>query len=188
MALPLSPEPLAALYSDLWRDAKAVKNWKAGQFASEILKRGPPEGLGAVEYRLRSRRSAEAWVPLGAEPRAAIAMALGVSAEDIIVLGAALEAESAVKKHLGRKPTIAETENSLWPREAHLRLPFSAERAPRCPPPKRLSFAAMLRPDEGEGVLLTELACQSDWGSTLMLPSRRFTSPSGGPMSYPHSR
>jgi hypothetical protein len=87
--------------------------------------------------------------------------------EDIIVLVAAREAESAVKKHLGSKPTIAETENLLWPREVHLRLPFSADPPPRCPPPKRpLSFAAMLRQDEGEGVLLTELACQSDWRPT----------------------
>jgi hypothetical protein len=170
MALPLSPEPLAALYSDLWHDAKAVKNWKAGQSASEILKRGPPEGWGAVEYRLRSRRSAEAWVPLGAEPRAAIDKAHKVSAENIIVLGAAPEAGSGVKKHLGSKPTIAETENSLWPREVHIRLPFSAEPAPRCSPPKPLSFASMLREDEGEGVLLTELICQSDWGPTDMLP------------------
>jgi hypothetical protein len=36
--------------------------------------------------------------------------------------------------------------------------------------PKRLSFAAMLRDEEGEGVLLTELACQSDWGPTHLLP------------------
>jgi hypothetical protein len=41
---------------------------------------------------------------------------------------------------------------------------------PRCPPPKPLWFAAMLREDEGAGVLLTELVCQSDWGPTDMLP------------------
>jgi hypothetical protein len=35
---------------------------------------------------------------------------------------------------------------------------------------KPLSFAAMLREDEGEGVLLTELVCRSDWGATHMLP------------------
>jgi hypothetical protein len=33
-----------------------------------------------------------------------------------------------------------------------------------------LSFAAMLREEEGEGVLLTELACQSDWGPSHMQP------------------
>ena len=32
----------------------------------------------------------------------------------------------------------------------------------RCAKP--LSFAAMLREDEGEGVLVTEFVCQSDWG------------------------
>jgi hypothetical protein len=35
---------------------------------------------------------------------------------------------------------------------------------------KPLSFLDLLRPDEGEGVLLTERVCQSDWGSTHMLP------------------
>jgi hypothetical protein len=35
---------------------------------------------------------------------------------------------------------------------------------------KPLSFAAMLRADEGDGVLLTELVCQSDWGPTHMQP------------------
>jgi hypothetical protein len=35
---------------------------------------------------------------------------------------------------------------------------------------KPLNFAAMLREDEGEGVLLTELVCQSDWSPTHMLP------------------
>jgi hypothetical protein len=49
----------------------------------------------------------------------------------------------------------------------HIRLPFSTEPAPRCPPPKRLSFAAMLREDEGEGVLLTELACTTPPNRTL---------------------
>jgi hypothetical protein len=43
-----------------------------------------------------------------------------------------------------------------------------AARAHRAKP---LSFAAMLRPDEeGAGVLLTELVCQSDWSPTDMLP------------------
>jgi hypothetical protein len=200
MALPLSPEPLAALCPDLWRDAKAVKNWKAGKSASEILKSGPPEGWGAVEYRLRSRRSAEAWVPLGAEPRAAIAKGLGVDPEDIIVLEAARAVESAMEKRAWSKPIIAEeplapaefsevtelpqsrpkrawsvphiveTENSLWPREVHLRLPFSTEppRVARIPRP--LSFAAILREDEGEGVLLTEHVCQSDWSPSDMQP------------------
>jgi hypothetical protein len=35
---------------------------------------------------------------------------------------------------------------------------------------KPLNFAAMLRDDEGEVVLLTEFVCQSDWGPTNMLP------------------
>ena len=43
---------------------------------------------------------------------------------------------------------------------------ISAARARRAKP---LSFVA-LREDEGEGVLLTELFCQSDWSPTDMLP------------------
>jgi hypothetical protein len=35
---------------------------------------------------------------------------------------------------------------------------------------KTLPFAAMLREEEGEGVLLTELVCQSDWRPTQMQP------------------
>jgi hypothetical protein len=36
---------------------------------------------------------------------------------------------------------------------------------------KPLSFVELFRPDEeGEGVLLTELVCQSDWGPTHMPP------------------
>jgi hypothetical protein len=38
------------------------------------------------------------------------------------------------------------------------------------PPPKRLSFAAMLREDEDDGVLLTELVGQSAWSPTHMQP------------------
>jgi hypothetical protein len=40
-------------------------------------------------------------------------------------------------------------------------IPHLARRIPR-----PLAFAAMLRPDEGEGVLLTQLVCQSDWRPT----------------------
>jgi hypothetical protein len=43
-------------------------------------------------------------------------------------------------------------------------IPHLARRIPR-----PLAFAAMLRPDEGEGVLLTELVSQSDWSPTHML-------------------
>ena len=47
--------------------------------------------------------------------------------------------------------------------------------APRARRAKPLSFAAMLRPDEeSEGVLLTELFCQSDW-----TPTDRLTQPAG---------
>jgi hypothetical protein len=35
---------------------------------------------------------------------------------------------------------------------------------------KPLSFAAMLREDEGEGVLVTELVCQSEWRPTHRQP------------------
>jgi hypothetical protein len=93
-----------------------------------------PGGWGFVEYRLTGHRGGRppgALVQGGCDPAAAIAQALGVDPEDIIVLEAAPEAESGVKRHFGSKPTIAETENSLWPREVHIRLPFSAETAPR---------------------------------------------------------
>jgi len=123
-------------------------------------------------------RPSGALVQEGCDHAAVIAQVLGVDPEDIIVLEAAPEAQSAIATpaKFGEmagppqsqpEPHVVET---LWPREVHLRLPFSAEPAPRCPPPKPLSFAAMLREDEGEGVLLTELACQSGWGPTDMLP------------------
>jgi hypothetical protein len=229
-ALPLSSKWLAKRFPEVFVDAKAAENWLGYAQVAEMLKRSnypenvngyllgnsglfpddpPPLGWLSsvwagrlVEYRLAGRRGrwSKALVKDGHAPATAIAEALGVSAEDIIVRGAAPEAESAVKKRPWSKPTIAEepltpaefsevteqpqlqpkrfwsephiveTENSLWPREVHIRLLFSAEPAPRCPPPMRLSFAAMLREDEGEGVLLTELACQSDWGPTHTLP------------------
>jgi hypothetical protein len=51
---------------------------------------------------------------------------------------------------------------------------------PAQPSPKRLSFAAMLREDEGEGVLLTELACQSDLGADpLAAPAGSLTRQAG---------
>jgi hypothetical protein len=89
MALPLDPEPLAALPGTPWRDAKAVKNWKAGVTVSEILKLGPPEGWHRAEYRVASRRggkAAVAWIPDGTEPLQAIAAALGRSLKDVVVL------------------------------------------------------------------------------------------------------
>jgi hypothetical protein len=54
-----------------------------------------------------------------------------------------------------------------WPWE--FRFPGNAEPA-MARLPKPLSFAAMLRENEGEGVLLTELVCQSDWGPTHRQP------------------
>jgi Bifunctional DNA primase/polymerase, N-terminal len=195
-ALPLVSTYLSATFPELWKTEKAAERWlenspeikylfsnphpsniqtigQMGVSKSEPLN-GPRELFWRlVEYRLRGRRggrSSHALVQEGHVPAAAIAQALGVDPEAIIVLEAAREAESTVEKRPRSKPTIGETENSLWPREVHIRLPFSAEPAPRCPPPKPLSFAAMLREDEGEGVLLTELVCQSDWGPTPELP------------------
>jgi hypothetical protein len=65
-------------------------------------------------------------------------------------------------------------------RRTHCQL--SGPRAPFCDPardnagrqiphlagriPRPLAFAAMLREDQGEGVLVTELVCQSDWRPT----------------------
>jgi hypothetical protein len=73
IALPLAPKSLSDLFADLWPDAKAAENWKAGTAVTEILARGPPEGWSAAEYRLTTRRGGKpvwAWIPPGIEPRA----------------------------------------------------------------------------------------------------------------------
>jgi hypothetical protein len=149
----------------------------------------------------RGGKPVVAWIPPQADPAAAIAQALGVDPEDIIILEAAREAESAVEKRPWIKPTIAEEQltpaefseitkppqsrpKRAWRKPCVVDLPLEPPAAPEfrmrgreiCIPAARdrrakpLSFAAMLREDEGEGVLLTELACQSDWGPTHMLP------------------
>ena len=89
MAFPHDPRAIGELPGSPWTNAKAAENWKAGVSVSEILKRGPPEGWSKVEYRLVSRRGGRAsvaWVPVGVEPRAAIAKALGVAEDAIAVL------------------------------------------------------------------------------------------------------
>jgi len=102
MALPLDPKELARLPDSPWSSPKAAEHWKVGVAVSEILKRGPPEGWGQIEYRLASRRGGRAsvvWVPDVAEPRAAIAKALRVE-DDAIALK-----ESPWPKHSEERST-----------------------------------------------------------------------------------
>jgi hypothetical protein len=85
LALPLDPEPLAALSGSPWPNARAVKNWRRG--AARIIQAGPPDGWNLVEYRLASRRGGRAsvaWVPSPVGPSRAIAKALGVTEAEIV--------------------------------------------------------------------------------------------------------
>jgi hypothetical protein len=94
IALSFEPKEMAALPGGPWSSAKAAENWKAGVMVAEILKCGPPEGWTEVEYRRIARRggrSPVAWVPTGAEPRAAIARALSVAPDEIRLLGEELD-------------------------------------------------------------------------------------------------
>jgi hypothetical protein len=107
MALPLDPKALAALPGSRWASAKAAENWKAGVTVSEILRRGPPEGWHQVEYRLASRRGGRAsvaWLPDGAEPRAAIVKALALP-EDAVEL----------KRSPWRRPSLGEERSTSMP-------------------------------------------------------------------------
>jgi hypothetical protein len=114
-----------------------------------------------VEYRLAGRRGRWSNAAVcGLDARAAIAQVLGVP-----------ESTLDLRKPVWREPHIVEepladpiaiivtTPKRAWPR------PHIVE-----PSIKPLSFVELLRPDEGEGILLTELVCQSDWGPTHMLP------------------
>ena len=92
--MPLGPDPLATLFTDLWHDARAVRNSTAGAVVIEILARGPPQGWRAVPYRLTTRRGGKpvwAWIPQEADPRTAIAAALGVPHERLGTARLALE-------------------------------------------------------------------------------------------------
>jgi hypothetical protein len=160
MALPLAPKLLAALPGSPFRSAKQAENWKAGVAVREILKRGPPEGWSAVAYRLkahRGRKPAEAWIPQELDPQVAIAAALGRPLTDIIVLKQA----EPMSKPSWRKPHIVEEPFLTDPVEFIVtfgvtRRAWPPHVAPRTMP---LSFLDLLRPEEGEGVLLTEENC-----------------------------
>jgi hypothetical protein len=160
MALPLAPEPLAVLPGSPFRNAKQAENWKAGVAVREIFKRGPPEGWSAVAYRLkahRGRKPAEAWIPTGLDPQAAIAAALSASPTDITIL----TPEEATPKHPRSKPHIVEEPFLADPVEFIVTFGVTKRAwpphvAPRTTP---LSFLDLLRPEEGEGVLLMEENC-----------------------------
>ena len=120
MALPLDPEPLAALCPYLWANAKAVKNWKAGVAVAVVLKRGPPADWRLAEYRHTSRRGgrpAVAWVPAGIEPRAAIAKTLG-EAEAAIALKESPWQKTGAHQCRGSRPSTSppcsRTNPSMW--------------------------------------------------------------------------
>jgi hypothetical protein len=100
MALSLDPERLATLPGSPWKNAKAAKNWKEGVAIAELLKADPPAGWQRVEYRLASRRGGRApvaWVPDAAQPTAAIARALGLSEDEVVVANGATSADSIRK-------------------------------------------------------------------------------------------
>jgi hypothetical protein len=196
-ALPLASSYLAATYPEFWKTEKAAERWLENSPEIKELMENPHRSnirtisaSGVLEYRLpRPQGGAGRWTRafvFGPSPRAAIAHELGVPEPAVELkqrpwrrprigeepltpaeFSEMAEPPQSQPKRAWSEPHIVETENSLWPREVHLRLPFSAEPAPRYPPPNRVSFAAMLRKDEGEGVLLTELlVCQSDWSPT----------------------
>jgi hypothetical protein len=110
VALSFDPKAMAALPGSPWKDPKSAKNWKEGAAAREILKRGPPEGWRQVEYQRTSRRggrASAAWVPDGAEPRAAIALALSIAPDEIRLLGGEPEEAASARRHW-RRPHIVE--------------------------------------------------------------------------------
>jgi hypothetical protein len=154
VAFPLSPKHLAALPLDLWTNAKAVENWKAGSTVAKILAHGPPDGWRSAVYRLRARRggkNAVAWVPPGHEPCAAIAAALSVPPTDIIVL-----AQEAV--------TAPPPAKSPWI--------------------KPLSFVALLGPEEEGGVLLTEEFFDTTPSEPKTAAARLVAAPSDNPKDF----
>jgi hypothetical protein len=125
----------------------------------EILARGPPEGWSAVAYRLRARRGGkptEAWIPPGLEPAAAIAAALSASPTDITIL----TQEEPTPKDPWRKPHIVE---EPFPDPTEFIVTFGGTKRawppPVAPRTKLFSFVELLRPEEGEGVLLTAELC-----------------------------
>jgi hypothetical protein len=108
MALPLDPEPLAALPGSPWTTLKAVKNW-AGRTGARVLREGPPPGWFRVEYRLARRRGGRAsvaWVPEAeaTEPRGAIARALGVGEDEIVLRPADAPAPAAADPPVALSP------------------------------------------------------------------------------------
>ena len=112
----------------------------------------------------------------GPSPAAALAEALAVSPEELSIrtprAGPTCERpdpQSLAEREEAKTVFLKDPPAAVSP---EYRIKDRAIPAPRRPPPKPLSFAAMLREDEGEGVLLTELACQSGWGPTNMLPQR----------------
>ena len=159
MALPFDPKVLSSLPGSPWKDPKSAKNWKEGIGVGEILARDPPEGWSAVGYRLKARRGGkptEAWIPPELEPAAAIAAALTVSPTDIIVL----PQEEPISKSPWRKPHIVE---EPFPDPTEFTVTFGGTKRawppPVAPRTKPLSFLDLLRPEEGEGVLLTAELC-----------------------------
>lgn len=177
---PLTPSWLAERKQ--FRDAKSAENWRLNSQVVDLLMKSsnPKNAIKSirmgnlvlfgvpshawepevatwrlVEYRPAGRRGRWSNAAVcGLDARAAIAQALGVP-----------ESTLELRKPVWREPHIVEepladpiaiivtTPKRAWPRP-HIVVE---------PSMKPISFVQLLRPDEGEGVLLTELACQSDW-------------------------
>jgi hypothetical protein len=185
--LPLVPSWLTRRFPEIFDNPKSAENWLRNSQVLDLLRKSsnPKNAINSirmgnlglfgseapsepevatwrfVEYRPASRRGRWSNAAVcGLDARAAIAQALGVP-----------ESTVELRKPVWREPHIVEEPFAdaiaiivTTPKRAWLR-PHIFE-----PSIKPLSFLELARPDEGEGVLLTELVCQSDWGPTHMPP------------------